>query len=432
MAHMTCTAVGDMLVQKRLPGAYPGFEELKRFLAQGDARFVNMETTLHYHESYGSAYSGGSWLCADPRVLDDAKEYGFNCMNLATNHSMDFSYGGLTRTLHYAREAGMPVCGTGLCLEEAAAPVYIDTLAGRFALIGAVSTFNPAAMAGHRTYAMEGRPGVNGVRFEERFLITPELMAQVKTLAKETAINGYDDIVRAEGYLPPLPPGCFALGSIVFKEAEENRRTTRVDQTDMKRIERAIFEAKFQADYVIVSMHSHEILHTSKEEPAEFFVEFSRRCIDAGADALVGHGPHLLRPIEIYKGKPIFYSLGDFMLHNENIPAAPAEFFDDYGLSHDATMRELFATRSNNFTRGLQRDRRMLESVAAKWEVEDGVLKSVTLLPLELGFGLPNSVVGWPKPCYDGGIIERLIHMSAPWGTDIRLGADGCGHIDLA
>ena len=41
--------------------------------------------------------------------------------------------------------------------------------------------------------------------------------------------------------------------------------------------------------------------------------------IDAGADVVVGHGPHVLRGIEIYKGKPIFYSLANFMFQNETL-----------------------------------------------------------------------------------------------------------------
>ena len=43
------------------------------------------------------------------------------------------------------------------------------------------------------------------------------------------------------------------------------------------------------------------------------FNEFARKMIDAGADVAVGHGPHVLRGIEIYKEKPIFYSLANFM-----------------------------------------------------------------------------------------------------------------------
>lgn len=55
MAYMTCTAAGDAMVFRRLPGAYPGFEALRKFISRGDFRFFNLETTVHNFESYGAA-----------------------------------------------------------------------------------------------------------------------------------------------------------------------------------------------------------------------------------------------------------------------------------------------------------------------------------------------------------------------------------------
>ncbi|HSR92884.1 MAG TPA: CapA family protein [Gemmatimonadales bacterium] len=48
------------------------------------------------------------------------------------------------------------------------------------------------------------------------------------------------------------------------------------------------------------------------KEPRGDLRKWARAVIDAGADAVVGHGPHVLRGVEFYKGKPIFYSLGNF------------------------------------------------------------------------------------------------------------------------
>ena len=61
----------------------------------------------------------------------------------------------------------------------------------------------------------------------------------------------------------------------------------------------------------------------AKEVPAEFIGAFARAMIDAGADLVVGHGPHLLRGLELYKGKPIFYSLGNFIGQNELVAEDP-------------------------------------------------------------------------------------------------------------
>ena len=76
MSVMKCTAAGDSMVLRRLPGEYPGFKELKEFIGQGDFRFFNLETTIHNHETYGAAISGGTWFCSPPGVLEDAKTFG--------------------------------------------------------------------------------------------------------------------------------------------------------------------------------------------------------------------------------------------------------------------------------------------------------------------------------------------------------------------
>jgi poly-gamma-glutamate capsule biosynthesis protein CapA/YwtB (metallophosphatase superfamily) len=43
--------------------------------------------------------------------------------------------------------------------------------------------------------------------------------------------------------------------------------------------------------------------------------EIAHTAIDAGADAVFGHGPHFALPVESYRGKPIYYGLGSFSFH---------------------------------------------------------------------------------------------------------------------
>ena len=76
-----------------------------------------------------------------------------------------------------------------------------------------------------------------------------------------------------------------------------------------------------------------------------FHETVSHACIDAGADLFLGHGPHLLRGIEIYDGAPIFYSLGNFMMQNETVTRLPTELYERYDLDSDATPADLFDTR---------------------------------------------------------------------------------------
>lgn len=65
-----------------------------------------------------------------------------------------------------------------------------------------------------------------------------------------------------------------------------------------------------QVDWLIISLHwGNEYL----PNPETWRVDLAHQLIDAGADIIHGHHPHVLQPIEIYKNKPIFYSLGNFI-----------------------------------------------------------------------------------------------------------------------
>lgn len=145
--NMAFTAAGDMLVQRRLPDTYDGLNELTEFIKKGDMSYFNLETTINRGESWGNQYGGGSWLKADPLVLEDAKRMGFNMLSFANNHSLDFSHWGLLKTVEALETSGIPHAGAGRNMAEAAAPVYLDTSKGRIALIGACSSFELPSMA---------------------------------------------------------------------------------------------------------------------------------------------------------------------------------------------------------------------------------------------------------------------------------------------
>ena len=429
---MKFTAAGDMLVQRRIPRDSEGFAEISAQIKKGDARFLNLETTLHNGEHAANQFSGGSYLRADPKTLDDVKAYGFNLLSFANNHSMDFGHGGLLDTKKYIDEVGFPNTGAGSNLDEASAPAYLDTKNGRAALISVVSTINnDAAIAGRQSRRFVGRPGVNALRVSSHLQVTEEQFKMIQEISKISMINAQRDIERAEGYFTPLADGVAALGSLEFKLGNETKYVTHPHPEDMARVEKAIYEAQMMADYIIISVHSHEIAGDKKENPSDFLVEFAHRCIDAGAHAVIGHGPHLLRPVEIYKGQPVFYSLGDFVIHNECIPYAPEEMFAEKGMTSDSTMREFFCNRSKNYTRGLMRDHRMLEAVIPYFEMEDGKLTYLELMPIELNFDKKIWQSGNPRFSNKHGIIERLAEMSKSYGTEISVDERGFGIVKL-
>lgn len=429
---MKFTAVGDFLPQRRWPGEYDGFAEVRDFIERGDVRFFNLETMLPDHTCYGNQFYGGAPLRADPGILDDARRYGFNMLSFANNHTLDYSYEGLLKTLEHVNRFGFPNAGVGRNLDEAAAPAYLETVNGSAGLIAAVSTMmNPAAIAGRQSRRVPGRPGVNGLRFDEKIVVTQSQFDALREIADKSCINAQADISRAEGFTPPLPEGVMAFQAVRFQLGEETAHVTHPNQYDMERILKAIHEANIACDHVIVSLHSHEVSGSSKEAPADFVVEFAHNCIDAGACAVLGHGPHILRPLEIYKGRPIFYSLGNFVFQEELTPYAHEDMFEKYGLTSDSAMRDMYQKRTQNFKRGLMADPKVFESVIPYFEVEEGAITKLELMPISLGFDLPRWQAGLPRSGRNRGIIQRYAALSEPLGTKITEREDGIGVVAL-
>lgn len=428
------TAVGDMLIQRIISTEYEGFETIKNYICKGEARFFNFESIIYREGIWGNQFNGGSFHNSDPRTLDIAEEYGFNMMTFANNHTFDWGYGGLISTLDELKKRNFAHSGVGMNLDEAAAPAYLETPTSRVALISMSSSIvAPSAMAGRQSRRIIGRPGVNALRTNKHIEVTKEQFELLNQIAETSGVNDGIAISRAEGYTSLKENNnSVEFGDMIkFSLGKQTKYHAELNENDMKRLERAIYEAKSQADYILISIHSHEITGDAKENPADFLVEFAHRCIDMGAHAVLGHGPHLLRPLEIYKNCPIFYSLGDFMLHNESVTFAPEDMYEKYGLTSDDPLCDIYRKRSRNYTVGLLTDHRMMEAVIPYFEMEDGKLTHLELLPIELGYGEPRYRLGNPKFCPDRGIIERYAEMSAPYGTKMSINEKGIGVVEL-
>ncbi len=424
---MKFTAAGDMIIGRRIQKNFEGFAELAPFIMQGDARFFNLETTLNREgECPSSQLSGGTYIRTNPEVLCDIENFGFNMTSFNNNHALDFSYEGLYCTLDALEESNFVHAGVGRNLAEASAPRYLDTKNGRVALISVNTTFHEHMLAGEQTPRVPGRAGINGLRTNTTVVVSDEDITTIRNLAAKTGINAGIDIDRKEGYRPELPNGTAEFGNLHFVAGDKPGVVHTLNARDMERIEKSIYEAQLQADYIIVSVHSHELSGDKKENPSDFLIEFAHRVIDAGANAVVGHGPHLLRPIEVYKDCPIFYSLGDFVLQLYNVEFAPQEFFEKYGLNAAAsTVHELLKVRSKNFSIGLMEDRKMFLTVIPLWESENGKLKSLRLMPVEASMEGNKSEIGLPRRSDGKDIQNYLGDMCREFGTKVVLEDDG-------
>ncbi len=422
---MKFTAAGDTAIQRVLT-EYDGIDKVRSFLNQGDVRFFNLETTVN-KDCYANFYSGGTWLRCDKKVLKSLELFNFNLTTGANNHCLDFGHEGLLQTIQSIDGMGYVHAGLGRNLREAAMPKYLDLPKGRVALIACTTSFAPGALAGEQSRLLPGRPGVNGLRVKTTLMVEDEDMAALKKIAEKTGVNVEVESLINSGYSQPLPEGIYDLGEMHFAVGTPGLKME-IDKSDMARVEKAIEEATFFADYVLVSLHSHDRQFENDDLTAKYIEDFAHRCIDCGAHAILGHGPHLLRPFELYKERPIFYSLGDFLLELENCELAPEEFYSKFNLTSDSSMYEVFKARTRNFTCGLQRQSVMMESVAASFEMKDGRLTSLDIIPLELGLGMSHSKIGLPRLAKDNSILERYAEMSRQYGTKFEIG-DRCAKL---
>jgi poly-gamma-glutamate capsule biosynthesis protein CapA/YwtB (metallophosphatase superfamily) len=414
----TFAATGDSFITRRL--ASKDFDpRVADIIASADFRFTNLEVTLHRSEGYPSAVSGGTWAMADPESIDDLKKYEFNCMNWANNHTLDYLYGGLSATERTLDEAGLVHAGAGKNLAAASSPKFVEGDSGRVALIGATSTFHDFWRAGDQRCDMQGRPGVNALRYETTNYVGPEHMEALREIAAATSLNAENNLAAKEGFSSENE--LFQFGNHSFGVGEQEGMVRNPHPEDLKRIVKAIHEGKRQADCVVVSIHCHEMNEDCKDQAPDFLEEFARHCIDEGAHAVVGHGPHILRGVEIYKGCPIFYSLGNFIFQNDTVKVLPSDFYEQYKLPPTATVADALDERSQNNTKGLGVNKGVWESVIPTWKMKDGRLTELKFYPIELGYGMPRYQRGWPHISKDEGILESLANLSEPYGTKLRI-----------
>lgn len=429
---LTFIATGDVFITRRFPeGGYEGFDEIRDCIEQHDVKFTNLEMTFHDQEGYPAAQSGGTWAMTEPRALDDVKKFGFNLFNTANNHSGDYSEGGVLATIRHLKERDMVFAGTGKNLAEASRACYLETKKNRVALICVSSSFSAASRAGGQSQEMPGRPGLNPLRFTTYYHVDQEHFNMVEELTKLTHINADKMYSIRTGYLNPFAEGVLPFGEeAMFILDKENKIISVPNEEDMARVEAEIIEAKKQADVVLVSFHGHEYDADDTTVPAMFLETFSRKCIDAGADAVIGHGPHELRGIEIYKGKVIFYSVGNFLFETETVSLQPYDAYINKKLPVDMKVGSYMDNRSKNGTVGFGVLPEIWHAVMAAWTMEDGKITQVQLYPVELGMERQRSQKGVPRMSHDEKTLSYLNELCKPYGTEIRI-ENGVGYIDL-
>jgi poly-gamma-glutamate synthesis protein (capsule biosynthesis protein) len=404
--EMVIATTGDTIIMRRLQTiSRPEIDKLWSLLRRADVAFTNFETQVTDFSYPPAQQSGGTYMSSPPWVVDELNWAGFDMVSIANNHGGDYGQDGLRNTMKVLTEKAMAFSGGGENLALARAPAYVDTQRGRVGLISVTTSFPAASMAGPQRKDLRGRPGINPLRHVRTNTVPQATFDALKKLSGSTATDS------------------LTYGGATFVVGDAVGTSTRADPEDLKELIASIKDAKAQADFVVVSVHHHDNESGDRDQPAKFAVEFAHAAIEAGADVVTGHGHHMLRGMEIYQGKPIMYSLGDFVFENDLVSFQPADNYDKTDLTNEHLPSDYYSARSGNDTRGFPADRRFWQSVVAEAVFARGTnaLKALRLHPVSLGwYDGKRSTRGQPAPAPKkeaDEIFEDIKRNSAPFGT---------------
>jgi poly-gamma-glutamate capsule biosynthesis protein CapA/YwtB (metallophosphatase superfamily) len=428
------TATGDSLISRRMPEYRDAeFQAMLDLLRSVDVAFTNTEIGMSNFEGSPVVESGGGNISADPRVAGDLRRMGFNLTAFANNHTLNYGEYGCLKTLEVLRDNDFVAAGAGKHLAEARRPAYLETMNGRVGLMGCASTFGTGQYAGEQRPDTPGRPGLNPQRYDRLFMVDQEHYDAIKRVAEQTGAEKWRQWRVDMGFgQPPQREGELVLADRSFMVGEKFEIRTEAHEGDLEGNTKSISDAASYSHLTIASIHAHE----PKDEmwqPADFIIGFAHACIDAGADMVVGHGPHMLRGLQIYKGKPIFYSLGNFIFEHETVQHMPADDYASLKVDPSGSAVDLFRHINANETRSFIADDRYWETVLPMCTFVDRELTSITLHPLSLGPGQPIPDRGIPrmaKPEHGAKILEWMAELSKVYGTEISV-RDGVGVVEL-
>jgi poly-gamma-glutamate capsule biosynthesis protein CapA/YwtB (metallophosphatase superfamily) len=261
--------VGDVNLMNLDDPAVP-FRRVGEVFAGADAVFGNLECLL-YHPPEGHSVEQEGFF-ADPAIAGEAlKLGGFCAVGLANN----VNYGGaaILGSIAQLDRLGLAHTGAGINVAAARAPAIVERGGMRFGFIQRSSVYWPT---NHE--AGQKSPGIAALRAHTAYQVPAH-----KTRPEIPPMNR-----------PGIPP-------IVV---------TWPDRAYLAQFTEDIAALRGDADIIVASCH-----WGLGEEVLDYMTEIAHAAIDAGADIVIGHGPHYSLPAEIYKSKPIFYGLGSFSFH---------------------------------------------------------------------------------------------------------------------
>lgn len=427
--NFSFASVGDLMMRR--PASQledDAVQAALQLINDADLAVGNMEGELANLRDFRGPLNG---FVGSHEVAADLKKIGFDMVNRAQNHLLDAEHEGMYSTNVLLDEAGIAHAGSGRNLDEAAAPAYLELPQGRVAMVGMHAPLwneHRRLAATPRVGNLGGRPGLNMLNYSETIIVSETQLAALKQVRDQFLefSSNYDNPRPLPANEPAdrlrLPGSSSGREDPTYRVARVGETPGTIDYSidtnDLGRTLRSIRNAKRFADFVIASAHIHqgqsvlEQMHLSTKPP-QFYIDLAHQAIDAGADAFVGHGVQLLRGIEIYNGKPIFYGLGEFF--REAIWSLPEQLGQT-----DANQRG----GRQNFARSFGGSTQSLESLIAISQFQDGELTEIRLYPTELGSDGPDSRLGIPRLApadIAQRILQRMQRLSLDFGTTISI-----------
>ncbi|WP_138471232.1 CapA family protein [Poseidonocella sp. HB161398] len=430
LAPFTVAAVGDLICPQPLARSDPRFSHFAGLLRAADISFGNMESSLVDFATFPHAIAG----TAAPFAMGEAlRGMGLDMLSRANNHTFDCGVLGMVSTDEALDRLGLTHAGTGACLQEARAARFRETPKGRVGL----ASFYSVADTGHfgPTYArtlatprdgrMGGMPGVNPLRLTQYNIVSPAHLDALRGIAADT----YGERPGAWEEAGGRPPRFRFYDQWYQAGSDPGSIRYEMDPGDRKGILAAISNGKIYSDFLIATIHSHQATRFDPQgafgkvkglkEPLEHFAPdflqaIAREAIDAGADMFIAHGVHALAGVEIYKGRPIFYGMSNFIFQCGLQMGAGYDVLKNWNVKSELEHPDCHV------------------SVLAESLFDGGVLREIRLHPADLGGGRrPLSQMGIPlvpERSLADEILANLQDYSRPYGTEIAI-SGGIGTI---
>jgi poly-gamma-glutamate synthesis protein (capsule biosynthesis protein) len=352
---ITLLATGDVAPRRADPASM--FARVRKTLNSGDVVFGQLETTI---SDRGAALPQAKLaMRTDPAVAMAIRDAGYNVVSFAGNHCMDWGQSAFFDTLDHIASAGLHLCGAGADIEAARRPVTIDSHGTKIAFL-AYSSILPMGY-----WAESRRPGCAPMR----------------------ALTTYTQIETDQ-------PGTPA------------HIDTWAHREDLEALRADIRIAKSKADIVAVSMHWG--IHFVPSEIATYQREVAHAAIDAGADVILGHHPHILKGIEFYKERPIFYSLANFAIEQ------PQAF--DPTILQTASFKHLMSLNPGmDPTQMFVCPPDSRKSIIAKLTIDDKRLTRVAFLPVDINDASEPETLAPTDPRF-AAVLEYIQRVTVEQG----------------